>query len=67
MYTLTSKVGRFTFENNVPLGLAKLVRDTAMGWLLGDGKGKTAEAVQQFMLDHQSSVLASVRFDLKLR
>jgi hypothetical protein len=37
-FTLGSKVGKFTFEENTPMSHAKVVRDTVMANVMGCGE-----------------------------
>ena len=69
-YTLTSAIGNFSFTRDIPMSLAKLVRDTVMAEYLnskrGRGRMKTARDCQAFMHENASKTLAEVPFTLDL-
>lgn len=71
-WKLTSKVGTFIFSKKTPLSVAKLVRDTVMGEVLGvqspNGHSKIhSEAdAQEFIKNAQSHILANVKFRFEM-
>lgn len=67
---LTCKIGKFTFEDDVPYSLAKLLRDTVMGQMLAPKQREqiveTEEDAHTFMAACESAVLRNIPFELEL-
>lgn len=68
--TFTSKLGRFTFDANVPLSLAKLLRDSVTGQFFNPRTNEprlhTEEDCQDYARNHLSKTLGEVPFDLEI-
>ena len=66
---LTSKLGRFEFDDTVLLSHAKLIRDTVMGqWFSPRPGSKTLHTVDEaleFMRQHPTNLIAGITFDIK--
>lgn len=45
--TLTSKVGKFIFDDEMPISKAKLIRDTVMGQILNPQDGRKIKTDDQ--------------------
>ena len=65
---LTSKIGKFEFEDDVLLSHAKVIRDTVVGQWLSPKPGtqilRTLENVDSFMRGHSSRLIAETAFKL---
>jgi hypothetical protein len=67
---LTSKLGRFEFDDNVLLSHAKLIRDTVVGQWYSPKPGTqwlhSLEDVYNFMYAHTTNVISAIGFTLVL-
>ena len=68
--TLTSKIGKFTFDEDTSLSIAKLVRDTVTGqWLSPKDREPELYCIEDaytFIGQHQSDIVNRVQFELEL-
>jgi hypothetical protein len=66
----TSAIGNFFFDENVPISLAKLVRDTVVVTVrtpkTGDPRITDADSARAFIRNSNSQQLAKIDFDLVL-
>jgi hypothetical protein len=67
---LTSAIGNFFFDENVPISLAKLVRDTVVVTVrtpkTGDPRITDEDSARAFIRNSNSQQLAKIDFDLVL-
>lgn len=65
---LTSPVGRFTFDDGVPISHCKIVRDSVVGAILSPPEGtpriKTEQEAYGYVRDSFGQVLSDVTFVL---
>lgn len=67
---MTSAVGKFTFEDDVQLSHAKLVRDSVVGQMLAPKtrtmRVETEDEAYAFIRAYESDVISKIAFELEL-